>query len=235
MISMTNGMLLNSAPSAGSVLTVAGTGGSHPTNAITLTGPNCQFQVSSADATLELNSIINGAGTLVKTGLGALTLDQSNSYTGNITVSAGTLNITYPDIAPKAIVTIGSNAVVNLNFANSETNTIAVLTLNGTNATPGLHNNGTDPNFITGAGSFLVIPPPPINPLPGTIQVSVSGSTLNLGWPTNAGWLLQAETNSLQHGLGTNWVTIPGSDAITNVSIPMSSTNGSTFYRMVHP
>jgi hypothetical protein len=160
---------------------------------------------------------------------------QSNSYAGNITVSAGTLSLTYPDIAATATVTVASNAVLNLNFANSDTNIVAVLDLSGTNAAPGLHNNTTDPTFITGSGSLLVIPPAPINPLPGTIQVSASGSTLSLAWPTNAGWLLQAQTNSAQVGLGTNWVTLPGSGSITNLSIPMSLTNRATFYRMVHP
>jgi len=235
MISMTNGVLLNSAPGSYSVVTVTGTGGNHPTNAITLTGANCGFAVPSVDSLLEVNSIINGSGTLVKTGLGTVTLDQSNRYTGNITVSAGTLNLAYPDIASNAVVTISNNAVMNLNFPNSDTNTIAVLTLNGTDAAAGLHNNLTDPAFITGSGNFLVIPPPPINPLPGTIQVRAAANTLNLAWPTNGGWLLQAQTNSLGHGLGTNWITITGSDSITNLALPINSTNGSTFYRMVHP
>jgi autotransporter-associated beta strand protein len=217
------------------VLTITGTGGTHTTNAVTLTGANCVFDVPPVDATLEISALVNGSGSLVKTGLGTVTLDQSNAYTGNITVSAGTLSAAFEDFAVTATVTIASNAVLNLNYADLGTNIVTGLVLNGTNAPAGLHNATTDPAFISGAGNLLVVPPPPINPLPGMIQVSVSAGTLNLGWPTNAGWLLQAQTNSLATGLDTNWVTIPGSDSITNMGVPISSTNGATFYRMVHP
>ncbi|MBW8864995.1 MAG: autotransporter-associated beta strand repeat-containing protein, partial [Verrucomicrobia bacterium] len=237
MISMTNGVLRNSASGSYSIVTVAGTGGTHPTNAITLTGTNCQFDITTADSTLELNALVNGGGTLVKTGLGFLTLDQSNSYTGNITISGGTLNLNFPDIATTAVVTIASNSVLNINFPNADTNTVAGLVLNGTNAAAGLHNNSTDPTFITGNGNVLVVPPPTINPLPGPIQFLVSGggSVLNLAWPTNAGWLLLVQTNQLGKGLSTNWVTVPGSDSITNLSVPMSPGNGATFYRLLRP
>ncbi|HMD54795.1 MAG TPA: hypothetical protein VKJ65_09625, partial [Phycisphaerae bacterium] len=74
-----------------------------------------------------------------------------------------------------------------------------------------------------------------INPLPGTIQVSLSGNTLKLGWPTNAGWLLEAQTNSLASGLGTNWALVSGSSSVTNMTITINPTNGAVFYRMQHP
>jgi autotransporter-associated beta strand protein len=59
---------------------------------------------------------------------------------------------------------------------------------------------------------------------------SVSGSTLSLSW--SAGWKLQAQTNSLSKGLGTNWVYITdGTSTSTNVSIIPS--NPTVFYRLV--
>jgi hypothetical protein len=71
-----------------------------------------------------------------------------------------------------------------------------------------------------------------VNPKPGPIQVSLAGGLLSLSWPTNMGWTLQAQTNSPGVGLGTNWVIVPGSTAITNLVVPVSPTNGSVFYRL---
>lgn len=198
---------------------------------ITLQGGTNQFDVAATSG-LTLNAAITGSGAMEKTGLGALTLQQSNSYTGNLTVSAGTLSLSYPDIAARATVTLAGSAMLNLNFANSETNTVAGLILNDVPAAGGVHNAGTDPTFISGSGSLLVIP---INPQPGIIEHNVAGNTLNLSWPTNAGWLLQAQTNSIAVGLGTNWSTLTGSDSITNLSVTMNSTNGAVFYRLIHP
>ncbi|MGN6552239.1 MAG: hypothetical protein ACTHLW_00685 [Verrucomicrobiota bacterium] len=83
-----------------------------------------------------------------------------------------------------------------------------------------------------------VVPLATINPLPGTIQVSVSGGTLALSWPTNAGWILQAQTNALSVGLVSNsnaWFNVPGSELVTSTNMPIVQTNGAVFYRMVHP
>lgn len=68
---------------------------------------------------------------------------------------------------------------------------------------------------------------------PTNILATISGTNLVLSWPgDHTGWTLQAQTNSLATGLGTNWVDVPGStsvNAVTNVIIP---TNGSVFYRL---
>jgi hypothetical protein len=44
---------------------------------------------------------------------------------------------------------------------------------------------------------------------------------------------LQVQTNSA--GLGTNWVTIPGSDSVTSTNFPINPAARSVFYRMVYP
>lgn len=94
-------------------------------------------------------------------------------------------------------------------------------------------------NNITGDGSIRVtgVTPaaPPINPLPGPVQFRVSGGNLSLGWPTNLGWILQNQTNTVAAGLGTNWVAVPGSATVTNVNIPVDPSQGGVFYRLVHP
>ena len=59
---------------------------------------------------------------------------------------------------------------------------------------------------------------------------------LTLFWPADhTGWLLQAQTNMLNTGLGTNWVTMGDSDTNNQASIPIDTTNGSVFFRLIHP
>jgi hypothetical protein len=75
----------------------------------------------------------------------------------------------------------------------------------------------------------------PINPNPGPIQYSVAGNLLTLSWPTNLGWTLQAQTNSLPTGIRTNWVNVANSSTTNQVMVPMSPTNSSVFYRLILP
>lgn len=77
---------------------------------------------------------------------------------------------------------------------------------------------------------------PVVNTAPTNIVVSVSGNQLTLAWPAdNTGWQLQAQTNAPGAGLGTNWVNVGGSTGVNSLVIPMNTTNGSVFYRLVYP
>ncbi len=195
--------------------------------------------VANFDVTNGGSLIINGIVTstnsqvvLLKTGGGVLTLATNMSYLGNTTISNGTLSITYPDLQTNGTVTIDTGAVLNLDFTNDATNIVGGLVLNGTAAAAGIHNATTDPTYLTGIGTLLVIPP--VNFNLGTIQFNVSGTTLNLAWPANPGWSLQVQTNSFHTGIGANWVTVPGSVSVTNLAVPMNPTNGATFYRLMY-
>ena len=71
---------------------------------------------------------------------------------------------------------------------------------------------------------------------PTNITFTISGNTMSLAWPADhLGWLLQSQTNTLNTGLGTNWVDWPGSDAVTATNLPIISANPSVFYRLRHP
>ncbi|MDB6018813.1 MAG: Autotransporter-associated beta strand repeat protein [Pedosphaera sp.] len=239
MLSITNGILRNGAGGTISALTIVGTTGAHPTNTLTLTDVNCQFDVPAADAELDIAATIDGAGSLVKTGLGTLSLLNSNNYTGNTTISNGTLALAFPGLATNSTVTVGTNAtlgtngVLTLNFANSETNVVAALILGGVSKPAGVYNNGTDPRYITGSGSLQVGSVSTINPLPGPIQFSVSGSTLTLSWPTNAGWILQSNTNGLVNS--NAWFDMAGSSSLTLTNLMINPTNSSVFFRLRLP
>jgi autotransporter-associated beta strand protein len=241
-LTITNGVLRNSNPGTISTLTVTPTAGTHATNAVILGDVNNLFDVPPADAELDISGEVTGSGSLVKTGLGLVNLFGTNSYTGNTTISNGTLVLNFPFLSSTSSVTIntnatlGTNGVLTLNFANSETNVVAALIVDGVSKPAGVYNNGTDPLYITGLGSLEVVPPVTINPIPGTIQVSVSGSTLTLAWPTNAGWMLQSQTNTLSVGLTTNgWIDISNSVNVTSTNIIMNPVNPTVFFRLRFP
>ena len=55
---------------------------------------------------------------------------------------------------------------------------------------------------------------------------------LQISWPADhTGWQLQSQTNNL----GTNWVNVPASMQTNQMTVPLDSTNGSVFFRLVRP
>ncbi len=63
----------------------------------------------------------------------------------------------------------------------------------------------------------------------------VGGNSLQLSWPADhTGWTLEVQTNSLQAGLGTNWVAVANSTGTNIISVPIVPSNGSVFYRLQH-
>ena len=72
-----------------------------------------------------------------------------------------------------------------------------------------------------------------VNATPTNLVSSVSGGVLTLSWPADhTGWTLQAQTNSLSTGLGTNWVTVTGSTATNKVIQAIDPANPAVFYRL---
>jgi hypothetical protein len=72
--------------------------------------------------------------------------------------------------------------------------------------------------------------------LPTNLVAQVSSDQLQLSWPQDhLGWHLQIQTNSLNAGLGTNWVNVPNSTTTNQIFIPINPNNGSVFLRLVYP
>jgi autotransporter-associated beta strand protein len=199
---------------------------------ITLSG-NTTLKAADAAAVahnITLSGVLSGNGGLTKTGNGTLVLSGANTYTNSTTVSAGILELDQPSLFTNSSVSVASGASLNLNFIG--TNQVSALVTNGVSKAPGLYDNGTDPTFITGTGKILVVPVVTINPNPPIMGVSINGNVLSLSWPTNAGWTLQAQTNSLSTGLGTNWTDVLGSTSITATNLTMDPTKPTVFYRL---
>ena len=73
--------------------------------------------------------------------------------------------------------------------------------------------------------------------MPLAFSYAIKGGQLQLSWPQDhTGWRLQAQTNSIGHGLGTNWFDI-SSNLVVNTnafSIPIGTLDGGVFFRMIY-
>ena len=128
------------------------------------------------------------------------------------TVSGGP----YPTVYSELTATNYSDAAV----TNAATYYYVVTALSGGESTNSLQASAT------------VLP----SSAPTNILVQVSGGQLQLAWPQDhLGWHLQIQTNSLNAGLGANWVNVPNSTNINQIFIPINPTNGSVFLRMMSP
>jgi hypothetical protein len=77
---------------------------------------------------------------------------------------------------------------------------------------------------------------PSVSLAPSGIAMVVSGGTISLSWPADhLGWHLQVQTNAPGTSLGTNWVSLPDSDLITDINLTITPANGAVFYRLVYP
>lgn len=71
---------------------------------------------------------------------------------------------------------------------------------------------------------------------PPNIAFRADSNTLTIAWPPDhLGWVLQSQTNSLGVGLTTNWVDVPNSGSVSNLSLSLSPNNPTVFYRLRDP
>ena len=120
------------------------------------TGTHNFYAESGYTITEDSSVLITGAGGLTANGPGLVMLNGTNTYTGNTTVSAGTLELALPTLFWRSTVTVSNAAVLQLDFAG--TDQVAALIINGTSKAPGVYSATTDPAYITGAGSITVVP-----------------------------------------------------------------------------
>lgn len=76
-----------------------------------------------------------------------------------------------------------------------------------------------------------------VNQAPPRMIFTTSPTSISLGWPTNLGWRLIYQSNTLSTGLLTNsaaWQTWPNSTTVTQMVIPILPTN-EIFFQLVYP
>lgn len=200
----------------------------------TLAGPvtllaGTKLAPGASVGTLTVNSDLTIGGNLAIELNKSLT--PSNDYvvvTGTLTCS-GTGTVTVTNLGPALAVgdkfTLFSQALPN-------GNTLSIVPPAGVTFT----------NELALDGSITVLTAPPTtatNPTNITATVSGGGTTLDLAWPADhLGWILQAQTNSLNVGLraaSNFWFDVPGSAAITNTTVSLDKTQPTVFYRLRSP
>lgn len=239
----------------GAAVTKVGTG------TLTLSGANSYSGLTMvSNGALVISTLQQGGGDVVvndgKT-LGVINNEggQSalmNNLTLGVTAGPTTLVITNvtdpltPIITAGGVVTLNGNCTITIPTPNS---------MVAGNVYP-LVKYGS----LGGAGSFLLSLPagvtatltndtfnqwialdvtgiaPPVNVTPTNITMVATNGGLQLSWPLDhTGWRLQAQTNSLSVGIGTNWSEVAGSSSTNEVFIPIVTTNGTVFLRLVYP
>lgn len=202
---------------------------SSPLN-MNLTDLNGSVTFDTTVNTITLSGVLSGSGGMVKAGGGTLELSGANTYTGDTTVNAGILKLNVPSMANTSAIHLANGAVLNLNFAG--TNTVPAFYTNNVALPPRVYKASNLPDFITGTGALLVsIPTAPTN-----IRCSLSGNNLALNWPANyLGWILQEQIDMLNIGLSTNWVDVAGSANLISTNLPINPANQTVFYRLRYP
>jgi fibronectin-binding autotransporter adhesin len=215
----------------------------------TLTGP---AQVSGG-STLGGTGIIKGAVTVGSgatlapgiSAIGTLSISNALTFAAGSTNAAEVNKTTLTQDLVKGITTLtygGTLTVTNLAataFANGDSfKLFDATTYTGAFSAiiPASPGSGLvwNTNQLTTSGTLSVVSG--VNTNPTNIVTSVSGGNLNLSWPSDhTGWRLQIETNALNSGLGTNWVTVPNSSATNAVSVPLNPANPAVFLRLVYP
>ena len=86
------------------------------------------------------------------------------------------------------------------------------------------------------SANSLPVAAQPVSLASPQLNFGVSGGQIQFNWPQDhLSWRLQAQSNGPGAGLGTNWVSVSGSAATNQMTIPISPTGGSVFYRLVYP
>lgn len=242
----------------GGTLALSGSG-SFNNAAVIAVGTSASYDVTAAGGTLTLNSgqtlkgsgtvtgnIVAGSGSTINPGDGVGTL----TVTGNATLSGVLLmelNRTNTLATNDSLVVSGTlNAggtltVTNLGPALQVGDSFALFSAGVSGFAYNLETNDyvnnvkyTWNNTVSSDGKITVASVSTlVNVNPPQIQLSVSGNTLHLAWPTNAGWTLL--TNSVALTATNQWFPYPNSANLTNADITLDPAKTNVFFRMVYP
>ena len=195
---------------------------------------NSQAQTLSGIGTVN-GSLSENGSSFVNVGLGVLNVTNVATLNGALTMQLNRTNvINASELAAHSLVNASALTVTNVGPALQAGDTFqlfngAVTGFTVTNL-PTLTGSLYWTNNLAVNGSIAVVSP--VNPNPPVMGVSYSPGVLTLSWPTNAGWTLQMQTNSLSKGLGTNWTDVPGSTSITSTNIMVDPAKPTVFYRL---
>jgi autotransporter-associated beta strand protein len=143
---------------------------------MTLTGSNGPVTFDTVGNVITLTGILSGPGGLNVTGGGVVELGGANTFTGDMTVNAGTLQLDVAGSSSGAL-RVANGTFVNLNFSGNFV--ISGFSTNGVPLPNGTYSAANMPAFITGPGNLLV---------QGVSSGRWTGIGANNNWSTAANW-----------------------------------------------
>jgi hypothetical protein len=211
-------------------------------------------QIGSGAVTVATNATLGGDGVITGpvTVLNSGTLAPGNQAIGTLTIQN---TLTLGAASTNKFFVNGTANTADKVVANSVAYAGTLVAAN-TSGTLSVGNSFTIYSAGSSSGNFSTIAGTPgpglawsFNPANGTLSVitgvatnptnitfSVSSGNLNLSWPADhLGWVLEVQTNTVAHGIGSNWVTVPNSGSVDAMSFPIVPANGTVFYRLMYP
>lgn len=151
--------------------------------------------------TLTLSGLISGTANLSKVGTGAVILSKANTYVGNTTINAGTLQVGINNALPTATFVLLANTAGTIFNLNNFNQSIAALSGGGTmggnislgsgTLTIAQNTNGTYAGVISGTGGLT---------LAGSNTLTLSGTNTYSGATAiNSGTLQLDAVNAIAH------------------------------------
>jgi autotransporter-associated beta strand protein len=196
-------------------------------NNVTLTASTAGT-FNNANGTVNVSGTISGSGNLIKTGAGTLSLNASNNYSGNTTISAGTLALGASDvIANSSNVTINGGTLNTT--ASGYTDTVNSLTissgnLSGTGTITALNGYNLQGGTISAnLGTGTINATSGTTALNGTASattITLNGGNVTLG---SAGRLASGANITLNSGA----LTLGGNEVVNRLTLSGGSLGGS--------
>jgi autotransporter-associated beta strand protein len=236
--SNTGGLVLTNSTGTG---TLTSSGANHYSGNTVINGGT--LAISTLHASGGAFTVKDGAGLSVANAGGSSTVAMSSLAVGNGGATtlgfANVASTTTPLITSAGALTRnGTSAIVITGAGGLVANqTYPLITASGGIGGTGHFTLslpvGVAGSLVTNGNTIALVIVPSVNTNPPPIIYSFDGTHLLLSWPTNSGWTLQMQTNSLSTGLGTNWVDlVPGSTGIISTNITVDQSNPAVFYRL---
>ncbi len=217
----TSSVILGSSGQTGTIENATPSSNASSTKKFTLaSGGSGSIKVTSLTAGLTLSGVIDGSGSLIKSGDGALVLTGTNTYAGTTTITLGNLT---PGVAessnPFGTSEAGASIIFNggtLRYSSANTNDYSYRLTASNNANYRIDTNG---QAVTFANGLAVQGTSGLDKF-GTNTLTLNGASTYTGLTTVAGGTLQIGVNNAINS-GNN-VTIKGVTASQTTTLDLN-------------